>query len=59
MLIEKGAIGDGNKAAENGENAGYFQFENSENNTGFAMQNAPRVQRKTYSKSISKDRPQE
>ena len=24
MLIEKGAIGDGNKAAENGESAGYF-----------------------------------
>jgi len=55
-LIEKGAIGGGAAPADNGDGGGYFQFETPENTTGLAMQGAPRTQRKTYSKSISKDR---
>jgi hypothetical protein len=57
MLIEKGAIGGGGKAAPaDGGDAGYLQFETPENANGLALQTTPRTQRKTYSKSINKDR---
>ena len=57
MLIEKGAIGGGGKAAPaDGGDAGYLQFETPENANGFGMNTTPRTQRKTYSKSINKDR---
>lgn len=56
-MIEKGPIGGGGKAAPaDVDDAGYLQFETPENGNGLGMQTTPRTQRKTYSKSINKDR---